>query len=96
MNRDTSSAPRRRLLRYLLSGIAAVFTLPVLGDDAKSKLPTGLKKRPRESVGYRDFPYEKRTCAKCMLYVGDGECVIIDGKVSPEGWCNQWTPPTIG
>ena len=53
MNRDTSSAPRRRLLRYLLSGIAAVFTLPVLGDvgcarrdDAKSTLRAGLE--PRE------------------------------------------------
>ena len=96
MNRDTSRVPRRRLLRYLVSGIAAVLALPAHANDAKTKPPAGLKKRSRESVRYRDFPFEKRTCAKCMLYVGDGECVIIDGKVSPEGWCNQWTPPTIG
>jgi High potential iron-sulfur protein len=87
---------RRRLLGHLLGVAASLFALPAHADDAKPKPPTGLKKRPREAVGYRDFPYENRTCAKCMLYVGDGECVIIEGKVSVDGWCNQWTPPTIG
>lgn len=96
MHRHISIAPRRRLLRYLVSGIVTLFALPAHANDAKPKPPSGLKKRPRESVGYRDFPYENRTCAKCMLYAGDGECVIIEGKVSVEGWCNQWTPPTIG
>ncbi len=96
MIREISSTPRRRLLRYLLSGIAAMLARSALANEPKPKPPTGLKKRTRESVGYRDFPYEKRTCAKCMLYVGDGECVIIEGKVSIDGWCNQWTPPTIG
>jgi High potential iron-sulfur protein len=94
MHRNQTTG-RRKLLRTLL-GLAGVFALSASADDAKPKPPAGLKKRSRESVGYRDFPYEKRTCAKCMLYVGEGECVIIDGKVSPDGWCTQWTPPTIG
>jgi High potential iron-sulfur protein len=96
MRRHTSIAPRRRMLRYLVSGIVGLFAVSTQAEDTKPKVPTGLKKRSRESVGYRDFPFEKRSCAKCMLYAGDGECVIIDGKVSPDGWCNQWTPPTIG
>ena len=36
------------------------------------------------------------SCAKCLLYFGDGQCAIIEGEVSPDGWCNQWVPPTVG
>ena len=55
-----------------------------------------MKKYTKERVGYRDQPYEGRTCAKCVLYAGDGKCAIVEGQVSPDGWCMQWTPATIG
>lgn len=90
------SVARRRMMRLVVAALTGSLASWGRAEDAKPGPPTGLKKRPRESVGYRDFPYENRSCAKCMLYVGDGECVIIDGKVSVDGWCNQWTPPTIG
>ena len=96
MVRNPNKPPRRQLFRTILTGIVAFVPLFAKADENRLAPPTGLKKRLRESVGYRDFPYEKRTCAKCMLYVGDGECVIIEGKVSLDGWCTQWTPPTIG
>jgi High potential iron-sulfur protein len=86
---------RRRALR-LASIFGALAITRLAGAQQKPPVPKGLKKRSKEAVGYRDFPYENRTCAKCMLYLGDGECAIIDGKVSPEGWCNQWIPPTFG
>jgi hypothetical protein len=96
MHSEPALPQRRRLLRGLLGGIAGLLALSGRANEPRPAPPAGLKKRSRESVGYRDFPYENRTCAKCMLYVGDGECVIIEGKVSVDGWCNQWTPPTIG
>ena len=54
------------------------------------------KKYTKERVGYRDEPYQGRTCAKCVLYAGHGECAIVEGEVSPNGWCVQWTPATMG
>ena len=96
MNSKTPLTDRRRLLRGLLGAIAGIFAGAAQAEESKPQPPAGLKKRSKESVGYRDFPYENRTCAKCMLYVGDGVCVILEGKVSMDGWCNQWTPPTIG
>jgi hypothetical protein len=90
------SAGRRRLARLALTALAGLAGWTSRADETRPAPPSGLKKRSKESVGYRDFPYENRTCAKCMLYIGDGDCVIIDGKVSVDGWCNQWTPPTIG
>jgi hypothetical protein len=63
---------------------------------AAEQRPGALKKYSKERVGYRDEPYQGRTCAKCVLYVGHGECAIVDGEVSANGWCLQWTPATMG
>lgn len=83
--------PRRRAL--LLLGIAG----PLAGAAAAADPPrVQMRKYTKERVGYRDEPYQGRTCAKCVLYVGEGECAIVDGKVSAEGWCLQWTPATMG
>lgn len=54
------------------------------------------KKYSKERVGYRDEPYEGRTCAKCVLYAGHGVCAIVEGEVSKDGYCVQWTPATMG
>jgi hypothetical protein len=54
------------------------------------------KKYSKERVGYRDEPYQGRSCGQCVLYAGHGECAIVEGEVKPEGWCIQWTPATMG
>jgi hypothetical protein len=80
--------------RFFLGG-----ALLAAGAAALSLRRPGLaqsKKYTKERVGYRDEPYEGRTCAKCVLYTGHGECAIVEGEVSPNGWCVQWTPATIG
>jgi hypothetical protein len=92
---------RRGLLRAvaLLGGAALGTTLEAVAADkpkTADKPKAVMKKYTKERVGYRDEPYEGRTCAKCVLYAGDGNCAIVEGKVSPEGWCMQWTPATIG
>jgi len=94
------SIPFRRSRRGLLKA-AALFGGAALGrafdaaaQDAKPKVI--MKKYSKERVGYRDEPYQGRTCAKCVLYAGDGICAIVEGQVSPEGWCMQWTPATMG
>lgn len=91
-----SSPIRRRFFHRVLAVFATTSALGARADGNRPGSPSGPKKRTRESVGYRDFPYENRTCGKCMLYVGYGECAVVEGKVSMDGWCNQWTPPTIG
>jgi hypothetical protein len=74
----------------LATAAAGVMARPVGAAETKTK------KYTKERVGYRDEPYEGRTCSKCVLYAGEGECAIVEGKVSPTGWCVQWTPATVG
>jgi hypothetical protein len=87
---------RNALHRFAVIAGSAV----LLGScDAGAQTPKpkpGLQKRSKEKIGYRDQPYEGRTCGKCVLYAGDGECIIVEGKVSKDGWCPQWTPATMG
>lgn len=86
----------RRLLLKAVVLFGAAPSWALAQDNTKPPLPQGLKKRSKESVQYQDTPFQGRTCTKCMLYIGDGQCAIIDGVVSPNGWCNQWVPPTLG
>ncbi len=85
---DSSFKPSRRRVVMMLA--AAGGALTAAAARAQSK------KYSKERVGYRDQPYEGRTCAKCVLYNGHGECAIVEGEVSADGWCLQWTPATMG
>jgi High potential iron-sulfur protein len=87
---------RRQMLQSLATGILGLFSLNTRGEEKKMSPPAGLKKRPREKFKYQDSPVDGRSCARCMLYFGNGQCAIIEGEVSPDGWCNQWVPPTVG
>ena len=87
---DDSVRTRRRFLGGALLGCRRGALCPGRQGLAQSK------KYSKERVGYRDEPYQGRTCAKCVLYAGHGECAIVEGEVSPNGWCVQWTPATMG
>lgn len=68
------------------------------GADGQSR-PTPRKRtrtRTREEVKYQNAPFLGRTCARCVFYQGHGVCVILEGAVSPNGWCTQWAPNTVG
>ena len=91
---DPISRARQTLLTATVA--LAVITSPVRAEEGRMKPPSGLKMRPREKFKYQDSPVDGRSCAKCLLYFGDGQCAIIEGEVSPDGWCNQWVPPTVG
>ncbi len=90
MTGDSMCTRRRFLGGALLAAGAAVLASPQRHALAQKK------KYSKEKVGYRDEPYQGRRCAQCMLYAGHGECAIVEGEVSLNGWCVQWTPATLG
>ena len=95
MTDDSVRARRSFLGGALLTGAAALCAGRPGLAQSKDYLAQS-KKYTKERVGYRDEPYEGRTCAKCVLYAGHGECAIVQGEVSANGWCVQWTPATMG
>ena len=32
-------------------------------------------------------------CRKCLFWQSPGACQVVEGKISPRGWCAIWLPP---
>lgn len=47
-------------------------------------------KAAKSDVSYQDSPKDGASCANCKLYNGDGTCQVVEGDISPDGWCIAW------
>ena len=45
---------------------------------------------------YQNNPKDGKSCANCRLFIntdsGKGMCAVVDGDVSPAGWCMAYSP----
>ena len=60
---------------------AAVVLLPLKEAAAKMSQP---------SVAYQDSPKGDQKCSNCSLFQDPNACTLVDGNISPEGWCKFW------
>jgi hypothetical protein len=78
--RKTSGLSRRTVL------IAAAGSAPLLvltGGEAQAKLaPTAVK--------YQTKPNDGHQCDGCVQFVAPNSCKLVDGEISPTGWCLLW------
>jgi hypothetical protein len=57
--------------------------------------PGGLS--TKESLNYQTEPKDGQQCSGCTFYVEDknddgmGACTLVEGKISPSGWCASYT-----
>jgi hypothetical protein len=49
-------------------------------------------KASQASVQYQDQPKGDQQCSGCINFVGPNACRVVEGEISPEGWCNLWAP----
>lgn len=83
---------RRVMLRSLLafSGVAAGTLL--LGHPARAQ------KASKEAMQYQEQPKNGQKCSGCSLFIpgesasSKGTCQVVEGDISPEGWCVSFTP----
>jgi High potential iron-sulfur protein len=73
---------RRRLVRLALGGAAAAVAA-VSAAFAKDKMS-------KQEAEYQDSPKDIRMCATCTLFEPPGSCKVVDGDVSPDGWCKAF------
>jgi hypothetical protein len=72
---------RRRLFRRAL---AAAVTLTAVGAARSEESRTKLTRAEAE---YQDGPKDIRMCATCTLFLPPKSCKVVEGEVSPNGWC---------
>jgi hypothetical protein len=44
-------------------------------------------KMAQKAAGYQDTPKGDQTCANCSLFKAPAACILVDGTISPNGWC---------
>jgi len=79
---------RRRLLTgaALATGAGAGVTL---GAGAAFAAPNKLSQK---ASGYRPTPKGKQECDNCAQWLPPAGCKLVEGEISPSGWCNIYVP----
>jgi hypothetical protein len=78
---------RRALLQRTTGVIATVVALSTGGGSASATI-----KISKEAVGYQDHPDGDKRCEKCLQFVAPASCKMVDGPISPQGFCRIFTP----
>ncbi|MBV8684255.1 MAG: high-potential iron-sulfur protein [Caulobacteraceae bacterium] len=73
--------------RAVLSG--AILVLTGLGAGS---VAAQAKKIPQKAASYRDKPLGKARCDNCSLWQSPASCKVVEGQISPSGWCSLYSP----
>jgi len=41
-------------------------------------------------AAYQDAPKGDQQCSNCSLFQAPSACQLVDGTISPSGWCKYW------
>lgn len=65
---------------------------PDAGADATAPAAA---KVSQASVQYQAQPKGDQKCDNCMHFIADSNtCKLVEGEISPEGWCSLWVKKT--
>lgn len=49
-------------------------------------------KMPQATVQYQTQPKDGQKCGQCLHFIAESNtCKLVEGQISPEGWCILWT-----
>jgi hypothetical protein len=59
---------------------------------AASLLPVrqAAAKMAQTAVAYQATPKGDQQCGNCSLFQAPSSCTLVDGTISPSGWCKFW------
>jgi len=83
-------APSRRALLHnavITAAGAALFCATVRRAQAQTKMT-------QTAAGYQDKPQGSSNCSNCNRFVAPSSCNIVDGAISPNGWCHLYAQKT--
>jgi hypothetical protein len=83
---DHCKLSRRSVLRRgaLLAG--AVLTAGVV----PYKEVRAQQKATKEAMKYQDKPSGDKQCSNCLQFAPPGSCKVVEGAISPSGYCIAW------
>jgi hypothetical protein len=84
MSGPESRVISRRIVLLRSAGCAAGVAASLLPlRQAKAKMK-------QSAAEYQDTPKGDQQCSNCSLFQEPDACTIVDGSISPAGWCKFW------
>lgn len=71
--------------RALLSGTALALSAAATATVASRA--TAQEKMSQADAKYQGTPKGDQRCDGCMLFQAPSACKVVDGAISPSGWC---------
>jgi hypothetical protein len=81
---------RKLLRRSMLRGAALLATAGLAIRLLPGKEALAQQKASRDAMKYQDKPSGDKRCSNCLNFIPSSGCAIVEGTVSPNGYCLAW------
>jgi hypothetical protein len=81
---------RRAILAAIGVGAAAARAKADAGD-APTYHPQAQQQLTKAAAHYQEQPHGDQLCVGCPYFIQPGSCVMVEGAISPSGWCPMFT-----
>ncbi len=75
---------RRQVLRGAAVGVGGVAAAMAIAAPAQAKME-------QKAAGYQDTAKDGQQCSTCALFKAPNSCTLVDGNISPNGWCRFYS-----
>ena len=79
--------------RSVLRGAALLASAAVTAGFVPSK-DARAQKASKEAMNYADKPNGDKRCSNCLNFISPTSCAIVEGTISPDGYCVAWAKKT--
>ena len=82
---DSPKLSRRGMLKsaVLATGAACLGVVSIRSAHAQKVAKAAMK--------YQDHPNGEQKCSNCLQFVPPRSCKVVEGDISPDGYCIAWT-----
>jgi hypothetical protein len=76
--------PRRQALTWIAAVPVGIAALGLAASPAMAKTP-------QKAVKYQATPKGRKNCGNCRHFQKPAACKLVNGEISPDGWCSIWS-----
>ncbi len=88
---DKPSKPTELSRRVLFRRVAIYGIGAAIVGGLGPNLATAQAKVTQKTVSYQDKPKSGQRCDGCNNFQAPNACKLVEGEVSPQGWCSLFT-----
>lgn len=81
-----------RVSRRQFLNITAAGSTALLAASLATRASAAPKKFTQQQAKYQPVPKNGQRCQTCALWQSPSACQVVEGQVSPAGWCMLFQP----